>query len=197
MNYFQTSCNFTSATPDISKTVFKHVQNAYGLKLNGCCLKFQNFSKEDVVYYLCQNCRMQLEQATEATLLSFYLLLDQDENFPWPDYHEKAFYLQDCFRDKEHPEIHKAVRNILQKMNIQVLELEKNKEHSDFCGTLFYEGKRCMGWDEEKKKTTMEQYVSHFGDIPVITYCNRCRKDILLGGHEAFHILELIFKKAD
>lgn len=37
-------------------------------------------------------------------------------------------YLQDCWRDRNHPEIHQAVRSLL-KMNIEVLEIEKNKEN--------------------------------------------------------------------
>ena len=40
----------------------------------------------------------------------------------------KKMYLQDCWRDRNHPEIHQAVRSLLKKMNIEVLEIEKNKE---------------------------------------------------------------------
>ncbi|MDO4466080.1 MAG: hypothetical protein Q4C49_03610 [Bacillota bacterium] len=194
MNYFQTSCNFSTATPEISEKVNQFVQKNYGLTLSGCCLKSHSFSSEDLIYYLCQNCRNQLESITDAQLLSFYLILDEDKNFPWPDYEGHTFFLQDCFRDRNHLEIHKAVRSILKKMNINVLEIEKNKEKADFCGTLYFAGERCIDWDNEKKITYMKSYCAQFGEIPIITYCNRCRKDIRLANQSAFHILELIFR---
>lgn len=33
-------------------------------------------------------------------------------------------YLQDCFRDRNHPEVHQAVRSLLKKMNIEVIEMK-------------------------------------------------------------------------
>lgn len=89
----------------------------------------------------------------------------------------------------EHIEIQEAVRSILRKMNIHYIE----SGVQDMCGTMYYHGQRTENWSEEKKKESMIPYVQQFDDIPVITYCNRCRKDILLAQHEAYHVLELIF----
>lgn len=46
-----------------------------------------------------------------------------------------------CCRDRNHPEIFAAVRTALKKMQISVVEMEENREHSIYCGTLHFEPK--------------------------------------------------------
>lgn len=44
--------------------------------------------------------------------------IDEDPSFVFPDYAGIEYVLIDCWRDREHPEIHSAVRSLLNKMNI-------------------------------------------------------------------------------
>lgn len=110
---------------------------------------------------------------------------------------DKKCIFKDCYRDREHPEVHQAVRKLLKKMNIEVIEIEKNKENSIFCGTLHYEIKdledeHLSRYSKEIQEKYMKEYVQQFHNEQIICTCNRCLKGILMGEGKGVHLLRII-----
>lgn len=207
MNYFQMSCNFNRLSHH-SKQITQYLEDHYQLKVNHCCMLEPSFNDEDCVFYICQSCREKIEVKSNAILKSLWLLIDQDASFPFPDLHHKRYVLQDCWRDRNHPEIHQAIRNILKKMNVDIIELEHNQKNANFCGNFHYETHNeslleemshysdptMHDYPDDLKVRLMEDYALQFHDLPVITYCNRCTNYLRLGHVEAVHLLDLIFE---
>lgn len=82
-------------------------------------------------------------------------------------------------------------------MNIEVLEIENNKENSIFCGTLHYENKdlednHLSHYSMDIQEKHMKDYVKQFHDLPVICTCNRCLKGILMGEGKGIYLLDLV-----
>ena len=77
-------------------------------------------------FYFCQACREVLEDHMQTRSLWEYL--DGATDFLPPDYSGLCVNLQDCWRDRAHSEIHGAVRSLLRKMRVEVVELERNRE---------------------------------------------------------------------
>ncbi len=50
--------------------------------------------------------------------ISVWEILDEDNDFPWPDYHDEAITVQDCWRTYDNRALQNAVRSILSRMNI-------------------------------------------------------------------------------
>lgn len=207
MHIFFPSCNYTKASPQnakITRDFFKERMN-----VAGCCLyDKKEYTDQDVGFVLCQACRGQLESKIRVRTIWEYF--DEDPNFVFPDYKHQKMNLQDCFRDINHPEVHQAVRNILKKMNIDVIEIENNKEKSTFCGTLHfhttspiildlmsqYPDTKLSKMPEEIQTQIMEEYVKVFDlNYPVICDCNRCLKGVTMGGANGVHLLDLIMGK--
>lgn len=202
------SCNFTKASPQTAKKTRTFFQER--MSVAGCCLyDKKTYQSEDIALVLCQACRSQLESKIKTK--SIWEYFDEDPTFVYPDYKHQKMYLQDCFRDKEHPEIHQAVRNLLIKMNIDVIEIANNKENANFCGTLHFEttnpsilnlinqypDTKISKLPEDVQIALMKDYTQQFQeDIPVIVDCNRCLKGIQMGGKEAVHLLNLIMENA-
>lgn len=138
MYIYYPSCNFAISSPQTAKKVREYLKEK--MDIAKCCkIDQRKFNEEDIGIYVCQACRGQIEN--QVNTMSLWQYLDQLDDFKFPDYHGQKMYLQDCWRDRNHPEIHQAVRSLLKKMNIEVLEIEKNKENSIYCGTLHYENK--------------------------------------------------------
>lgn len=53
---------------------------------------------------------------------SMWEYLDALKDFNFPNLNGQKFYVQDCWRDRNHPEIHEAVRSLLKKMHAEVIE---------------------------------------------------------------------------
>lgn len=203
MDIFFPSCNFTKASPKTAKMIRDYFKER--MSVAGCCLyDKKEYTNDDTAFVLCQACRGQLESKINTKTIWEYL--DEDPNFIFPNYKHQKMYLQDCFRDKDHPEVHQAIRNLCKKMNIDIIEIENNKEKSTYCGTLHF--KEFHPIIEENKETklsklpeelqiqVMKDYALHFPeDYPVIVDCNRCLKGIVAGGKQGIHILDLIMKQ--
>ncbi len=199
------SCNFTAASPEAAKRIRSYLSER--MPVAGCCRTDKTVYPGDAVaVYFCQACRETLEtKAAPMACENLFVYLNRDDAFPWPDYTGLTAHVQDCWRDREHPEIFDAVRSVLQKMNITVVELEEKRDHSVFCGNLHFEPKkpenrRLMAqypglpiyeMPEEVQAALMREQVEKYTCPLVVCYCNRCVKGVTAGGGKAVHLLEL------
>ena len=138
-------------------------------------------------------------------------LLDEDETFELPDYHGEAMYVQDCWRARDRVKEQDAVRSLMKKMNIQILEHSSNRENTQFCGVsllrpapprnlrlaperfvLGAKGKFEPHTPEEQKRL-MEDYAADFKGRKVVTYCHYCYEGLKLGGADVCHLAQLMF----
>ena len=129
MYIYYPSCNFATMHLQTAKKVRDYFEKQ--MPIARCCkIDKREFEKGDIGLYVCQACRKQIENQVKT--MSVWEYFDQLDNFDFPDYHGQKMYLQDCFRDRNHPEVHQAVRNLLKKMNIEVIETKNNKDNSIF-----------------------------------------------------------------
>ena len=192
MYIYYPSCNFATMHLQTAKKVRDYFEKQ--MPIARCC----KIDKRDIGLYVCQACRKQIENQVKT--MSVWEYFDQLDNFDFPDYHGQKMYLQDCFRDRNHPEVHQAVRNLLKTMNIEVIETKNNKDNSIFCGTLHYESKELddthlSHYPKDVQEKYMQEYVQQFDNKKIICVCNRCLKGILLGKGNGVHLLELLFNK--
>ena len=207
MQIYYPSCNFTAASPEAAKKIRAYLSER--MPVAGCCRFDQKYDGEEAVYF-CQACRQTLEARAEQngrTLQSENLIvyLTKDQLFPWPDYSGLTVNVQDCWRDREHPEIFDAVRLALQKMHIEVHEIDEIREKSRFCGNLHfepskpenirlmqqYDGLPIEKMPPEVEKALMREQVEKYTEKLTVAYCNRCLRGIRTGGGKGVHLLEL------
>ena len=204
--FYFPSCNFSTASPLAAEKIRDYLGQK--MPVAGCCrTDALDYPAGSTAIYFCQACRETLEARAgeKFTLLNLFQYLDGDRDFSWPDYAGLTVTVQDCWRDREHPEIFAAVRSVLQKMHITVVEMEENREHSRFCGNLHFEPhsrelkdqlqaygeKPLYQLPEEVQRLLMREQVEKLPCELAVTYCNRCKAGILLGGGKAVHLLEL------
>lgn len=201
------SCNFTAASPDAAKKIRDYLSQK--MPVAGCCRYDKlEYPANSTAVYFCQACRETLETRTDGKFRTknLFLYLDEDGDFPWPDYSGLTVTIQDCWRDREHPEIFAAVRSVLNKMHIHVVEMAENREHSRFCGNLHFEPQKPESLElltaysstplfelpEDVQAALMREQAEKLPCELAVTYCNRCKAGILLGGGKAVHLLELV-----
>ncbi len=107
---------------------------------------------------------------------NLFVWLDREGIFELPDYSGLTVSIQDCWRDREHPEIHGAVRSLLAKMGVAFEEIPENRERADYCGDLHFQP---------------NQAAKHGGKL-VLCYFNSFRLCIEEDGGRAVHLMELV-----
>lgn len=174
----------------------------------GCCrTDAREYPQGSRALYFCQACREMLgERFPRLKPENLFVWLDRESGFSFPDYSGLRVSVQDCWRDREHPEIHQAVRNLLGKMGVQFLEIPKNREKADYCGTLHYAPERpeaaaliesrpntpLFQFPQEEQKVIFAGQLEKHGGRPVLCCCNRCKAGIETAGGKAVHLMELV-----
>lgn len=207
MNVYFPSCNFSKASPEAAKKIRAYLEQS--MPVAGCCRVDKTpRAQEDTAVYFCQACREALEDHIKTRSLWEYL--DADSAFPFPDYSGLRVNLQDCWRDRDHPEIHVAVRSLLKKMHIEFTALSPSGADANFCGNLHaepknpailaemeqYLGKPIYEMPAALEEAIMREQAAKCTERWVVAYCNRCKLGLTTGGASAVHLLELLMGTA-
>ena len=114
------SCNFTKASPKAARRLRSYLKEK--MPVAGCC-RVDNtpYPAGDKALYFCQACRETLEQKPGNQLIpeNLFVWLLEQADFPWPDYRGLTVNVQDCWRDRRHPEVFDAARGCLAKMGVK------------------------------------------------------------------------------
>lgn len=200
------SCNFTKASPEAAKRIRAYLKER--MPVAGCCrIDKLKYPQGSTALYFCQACRETLESRVPEILTpkNLFAYLVEDSSFPWPDYSGLTVTIQDCWRDRRHPEIFTAVRTALKKMQVSVVEMEENRERSVYCGTLHFEPKNPQNiallaeqgeksishMPPETQIRLMREQVEKFPCSLTVTCCNRCKAGIQMAGGHGVHLMEL------
>ncbi len=211
MYIYYPSCNFMKTSMQTEKKVKTYLKNHFNINHTKCC-QYEDLSslRKYIGITVCQACNETIQKREpNIKRISIWEFIDQDSNFIFPDFHGEKMILQDCFRDRTNTSAYKAVRSVMCKMNIEVIELENNQENANFCGLLHYEPintKLKELWAKydyckpshlpiEIQKRFMEEHVSLYQNHKVVCYCNSCLRGILKGGGNGFHLLDLVMKE--
>lgn len=236
-NYYIASCVFTAWHPNLSKKIQEYVKNRFDIKPVRCCMpdfkvneyaekmpedyrdewcalsNTLDFKNAERVFTICHNCtNLICDTYPEINVTSLWELILSDEDFVYPDYGHQTMYLQDCWRAAESLGEQLAVRKLLEKMNIDIIELPDNFEKTRFCGRSFYklkyirESRRAPKNhplntnpeapipSDDEQISMMRSYCKDFADTPVVCYCHYCLEGISKGGAKGYHLAELLFK---
>lgn len=214
--YFFPSCKVTAQFREASNKVKQYINDKYGINPIGCCrINHQKLTTEDTAIVVCNNCAAIIEENSESDIKFLWQVIDEDDDFEFPDYHGEKMTIQDCWIAFEKKEVQDTVRSLLKKMNITVVELEENYEKTKFCGVNLLSP--CTESNATlAHKRYVEQYphmftpmepdeqVAHFKKHceqietdKVVCYCKFCTDAISMGGKEGIHLIELLFPNTE
>lgn len=103
------------------------------------------------------------------------------------------------------------MRELLRRMNFEIVELEENFERTKFCGYSLYQPqpprnpklapKRFLHGaqglfkehSQQEKENLMREYCAKISTEKVVAYCHYCVRGLKLGGKNAFHLAQILF----
>ena len=198
--HFFPSCKVQQQFPQASLRLQEYLQKRWQLTPAGCCrLNHQQLTPEDTAFYICNTCAHILAGSSAAgQIQAVWQLIDQDEQFLFPNYQGELMTVQDCWLASDKPEAQQAVRSLLQKMNIQPQELAENFAQSRFCGVTTSAATCKLAPQLSNKLGQMSpeerrEHLQQISTAKVICYCRPCYTEINAAGKQAVHILELLF----
>lgn len=109
-------------------------------------------------------------------------------DFPLPDYGGLMVSVHDACPTRTRPELHAAVRALLKRMNMTVMEAERSGANQACCGDSFY-----PTLPVEEVNQRMRERADQMPADDVCVYCVSCVKAMALGGKRSRYLADLMF----
>lgn len=215
---FFPGCKVKARYPEASEWLAEQVvARGYADEVVGCCRTYhQALTPDDTAVCICNNCMAMIdEDADNGTLENIWMIIDNDPDFPLPSYKGKRMGIQDCGRAYDRTDVQDAVRSLMRKMDIEVVELPDAREKSRFCGQSFLKAvpEQDAGFapkryvkdaaqrrifiplDPDAMQAKLEEHAAAISTEEVCCYCSACDMGLEAGGKDAINMIELVSGK--
>ena len=122
--------------------------------------------------------------------ISLWEVLAGIENLPLPDHAGLTVSVHDSCSYRPKPQVHEAVRSILRKMNIEIIDSKYSGTKSICCGDNFYPRLPIEKVTEFQKKRAAQMPCQD-----VVVYCVSCIKSMTIGGKTPHHMVDLVLNE--
>lgn len=188
--YFNPGCALSIYKPEMENKIFKFLNENYGeIQLHKiCCHHNPQLEAGSLIINVCAGCDRRFRSLYEGiSTISLWEVLDGLSTFPYPDYKGLKMSVHDACPVREKPQVHQAVRNLLGKMNIDVVETEFCGTRSICCGDDFYPKIPIEQVHQQMKKRADSMPCNE-----VCVYCVSCIKSMYIGGKAPRYLIDLL-----
>ncbi len=154
-----------------------------------CCHHEPCLENGTQIINVCAGCDRRFRSLYEGvSTVSLWEVLLKSETFPFPDYHGQPMAIHDACPTRTELRVHDAVRTLLKRMNIKVVEPERTRDKAVCCGDSFY-----GALPVEEVKEQMRKRAQQMPCEDVVVYCVSCIKAMHIGGKKPRYLVDLLF----
>jgi Fe-S oxidoreductase len=158
-------------------------------RLDICCRKHPDVPAGACVINTCPGCdRRYRSYYADSTTKSLWEVIAEADWFKFPDYNGARMSIQDACPTRSQPRVHEAIRTLLDRMNINVVEPERTRTSTICCGDALYPARPLAEVDE-----SMRRRASQMPEDDVAVYCVSCIKAMAIGGRKPRYMVDLLF----
>lgn len=192
--YFNPGCALSIYKPNMEQRILQYLNENYGeVELHKtCCRHYPNVGKGSLIINVCAGCDKRFGNLYEGVgTISLWEVFDEMDACNYPDFLGAEMSVHDACPVRGRPQVHAAVRSLLRKMNIRIIESEHHGARSICCGDDFYPALAL-----EQVHNKMKGRADSMPCDNVVVYCVSCIKSMFIGGKKPRHMLDLLFNEA-
>lgn len=154
-----------------------------------CCQHEPNLESGTQVINTCPGCDKRYRELYDGiSTISLWEILAESKTFQFPDYNGLKMSIHDACPTRTEDRVHSAIRKLLDRMNIKIIEPKNTRTKSTCCGDSFYNVLPVEEVKEQMKKRSNEMPCDN-----VVVYCVSCIKAMHIGGKKPRYIVDLLF----
>lgn len=188
---FAPGCALTIYKPHLAERLHRILIENLGAveRLDTCCRNHPPLADGDRVINTCPGCdRRYREDYANASTISLWETLAGCDFFPFPDYGGKTMTISDACPTRGQARIHRAVRALLGRMNITLVEPARTGANGACCGDTFW---GVLPVEEVKRK--MAERAAEMPVDDVVVYCVSCSVSVSIGRKSPRYLVDLLF----
>ena len=184
-------CALTIYKPRLAAKVLACVRAELG-DVSGhftCCRHEPGLEPGTRVVNTCAGCDRRYRELYEGvSTVSLWEILANSDSFAFPDYRGVEMTVHDACPTRTEERVHKAVRRLLARMNVTVVEAAASGTKAVCCGDSFF-----GVLPEERVKEQMCKRAASMPREDVVVYCVSCVKAMAIGGARPRYLVDLLF----
>lgn len=191
--WFNPGCALSIYKPASGKKILDLLNRYYGpVQLHTlCCHHDPKLPHGSTIINNCAGCDRRFRSLYEGVqTISLWEVLDSISEFPFPDHSGLTVSVHDSCSYRPKPQVHSAVRSILHKMNIEIIDSKYSGTNSICCGDTFYPQLPIEQVNMLQKKRAAQMPCD---DVAV--YCVSCIKSMAIGGKIPHHMVDLVLNE--
>ena len=159
---------------------------------NICCRHDPGLDPGSTIINNCAGCDRRFRSLYESiNTISYWEVIDSITGIPLPDHSGLKVSIHDSCGYRHKPQVHKAIRNLLSKMNIEVEEARFSGTESVCCGDIFY---GAVPNEQVEKRIRMR--AEQFPCDNVVVYCIGCVRALISAGKAPLYLPDLLLDRA-
>jgi Fe-S oxidoreductase len=191
--YFNPGCALNLYKKDVADAMLNMLKEHFeNIKLHSiCCRHDPKLPTGSTIINNCAGCDRRFRSLYEGiNTISFWEVIDSIAGLKLPDYSGTKMSVHDSCGYRHKPQVHNAIRSLLRKMKIEVVEAEFHGTESICCGDNFY-GYVPNEDVQERIKSRAEQFPCK----DVVVYCIGCERAMGEAGKTPHYLPDLLFGK--
>lgn len=191
--YFNPGCAFNIYKPQDGQKILDILGKYFGpvQPHSICCHHDPKLPHGAIIINNCAGCDRRFRSLYEGIrTISLWEVLDSIQDLPLPDHIGLTVSVHDSCSFRPKPQVHAAVRSLLRKMKIEIIDSEYSGANSICCGDNFYPRLPIEKVTELQKKRAAQMPCQD-----VVVYCVSCIKSMAIGGKTPHHMADLILNE--
>jgi hypothetical protein len=190
---FAPGCALMLYKPDLAAKIHQMLNENLGEMdmLMTCCQHEPHLPANSKVINICPGCDKRFgNDYRNVSTISLWEILAACDFFSFPDYNDRSMTIIDACPTRDQERVHNAIRTLLLKMKIRLVEPENTRTNSTCCGDSYY--------GEIPTDKVLEQMIKRTSEMPmdeVVVYCITCIKSVYNGGKKPQYLIDLLFEK--
>lgn len=191
---FAPGCALALYKPALIERLHRVLEGSLGPMaiLADCCRNQPALDAGTEVINVCPGCdRRYRENYRESSTVSVWEGLAARDVLPLPDYGGRRMTILDACPTRDRTSLHDAIRTLLQRMHVTLVEPEHTRTTSVCCGD--------SAWGEVPVERRRRQMIARASQMPaneVVVYCVSCVKSVAIGGKSPRYLVDLLFDEA-
>lgn len=190
MIYFNPGCALNLYKPQAQEKLLRFLKTQFeDIRLHTVCCHYEpRLPQGTKIINVCAGCDKRFGSLyAGVSTLSLWEVIDGVEGFPFPDYGRLPISVQDPCPVRNRPQVHAAVRSLLDKMNFRLAEPAQKGKDTICCGDSSYPHAPL-----EEVHQKMQQRAGAMPCADVCVYCVSCINAIEIGGKKPRYLLDLL-----
>jgi hypothetical protein len=154
-----------------------------------CCRHEPGLQLPARVVNTCPGCDRRFRQLYDGvSTVSLWELLAASTSFSFPDYGGTTMAILDACPTRDQERVHEAIRTLMSRMNITIVEPSRTRNKGTCCGDTYY---GALPVDQVKEQ--MRKRAAEMPAMDVVVYCVSCCKAMHIGGKRPRYVVDLLF----